>query len=228
MNRKFSLLVFDWDGTLMDSEARIVASMQTAMRALDLNPLPATDIRRIIGLGIREAVRSLYAEADEHFISRFADAYREAFLQGEGISQRLFPGVHDVLSELEATGYLLAVATGKGRAGLDRGLCETGLTPRFHATRCADESFSKPHPAMIEALMRVCGVMPEHTLMIGDTTFDLEMARNAGVASVGVSYGVHSVSDLRALDPLVILDCISALPSWLQSNHRGTETAKIA
>ncbi|OBS10906.1 HAD-IA family hydrolase [Acidihalobacter prosperus] len=216
MKREFSLLVFDWDGTLMDSEARIVASMQRAMRTLALDPLPAPAIRRIIGLGIQEAVCSLYEGADHDFVARFAAAYREAFMHGENVAQQLFPGVGDVLDELERDGYLLAVATGKGRAGLDRGLEATGLAPRFHATRCADESRSKPHPAMLEELISVCGVTPTATLMIGDTTFDLEMARNAGAAAIGVSYGVHPEAHLQALSPLTILDRITDLPAWLR------------
>lgn len=211
----FSLLVFDWDGTLMDSEAHIVACMHDAMQSLSLDPLPAARVRGIIGLGMQEAIRNLYPEADERFMGHFAKAYRESFMAGAGEGQRLFPDVHDVLEELESVGYLLAVATGKGRAGLDLVLQQTGLVRRFHATRCADESFSKPHPAMLEELMAFCGVDRQETLMIGDTTFDLEMARNAGTKSVGVSYGVHSVESLREKNPLTILHRISELPTWL-------------
>lgn len=218
MTRRFSLLVFDWDGTLMDSEARIVACMQAAMRALDLEPMGAESIRRIIGLGIGEAVRALYPQADAGFVARFADAYRVAFMEASSVPQALFPGVEGVLGELEAAGYLLAVATGKGRSGLDRGLRESGLGARFHATRCADESRSKPHPAMLEELMERCGVSPRETLMIGDTTFDLDMARNAGASAVGVSYGVHPVEHLLGCEPLTILHAITDLPVWLGSD----------
>ena len=221
MKRAFSLLVFDWDGTLMDSEAHIVASMQNAMDSLGLDPLPVTRVRSIIGLGMREAVRNLYPDADERFIDHFAAAYRKSFMHSGCDVQQLFPGVHQVLAELEAAGYLLAVATGKGRAGLDFVLQETGLTSCFHATRCADESFSKPHPAMLEELMLVCGVDSRQTLMIGDTTFDLEMARNASTASVGVSYGVHPESSLRAYNPLTILHRIMDLPIWLGDFAEG-------
>jgi len=215
MNQQFALLVFDWDGTLMNSEARIVHAMQQAMSASGLEVLSKNTIRSIIGLGINEAVGHLYGNIGQSKTSRLAQAYREAFLDSREIELRLFPGVEETLDILEARGYLLAIATGKGRTGLNRELDETGLRTRFHATRCADESFSKPHPEMLKEVMRRCGVSPEVTLMIGDTTFDLEMANNAGVASVGVNYGMHSESSLRQLDPLTILNHIGDLPPWL-------------
>lgn len=223
MNRPFSLLVFDWDGTLMDSEAHIVASMQSAMQALGMTPLDAGIVRGIIGLGMREAICSLYPDADDGFMDQFAALYRKAYMQeGQG-QQRLFPGAKEVLVELEKSGYLLAVATGKSRAGLDQVMKETGLSGCFHATRCADESFSKPHPAMLEELMTFCGVDAEQALMIGDTTFDLVMARNAKVASIGVSYGVHPISNLLAENPLAILDRITDLPTWLSHSAAGAD-----
>lgn len=217
MNRQFTLLVFDWDGTLMNSEARIVHAMQQAMNVTGLEVLSRDTIRNIIGLGINEAVASLYGNIGEEMTSRLAQAYRASFRDCREIEQTLFPGVHDVLDVLENRDYLLAIATGKGRAGLNRELDETGLGSRFHATRCADESFSKPHPGMLEELMNRCGASPEVTLMIGDTTFDLEMARNAGVAAVGVNYGMHAEYALRQLDPLTILKHIGDLPPWLES-----------
>lgn len=227
MNQQFALLVFDWDGTLMNSEARIVYAMQQAMSASGLEVLSKNTIRSIIGLGINEAVSRLYGDIGQDMTLRLAQAYRESFLDNRGIELRLFPGVKDALDILEARGYLLAIATGKGRTGLNRELDDTGLRTRFHATRCADESFSKPHPQMLEELMQRCGVSPETTLMIGDTTFDLEMASNAGVAAVGVNYGMHPESSLRQLHPLTILNHIGDLPPWLNSAH-GHEKAITA
>ncbi|APZ42662.1 HAD family hydrolase [Acidihalobacter ferrooxydans] len=212
----YRLLVFDWDGTLMDSEARIVACMRSAAAAVGAAPPSTEAARRIIGLGMREAILALYPAADDDFIERFVRAYRDRFLGADATPQVLFEGVPDMLAALEEAGYLLAVATGKSRAGLDRVLRQTGLTGRFHATRCADEAFSKPHPAMLEDVMERVGAAPPETLMIGDTTFDLEMAHNAGVEAVGVSHGAHEVAALLQWRPRTILDRIDALPAWLR------------
>nr|MDJ0806528.1 HAD-IA family hydrolase [Gammaproteobacteria bacterium] len=128
----------------------------------------------------------------------------------------LFRGAREVIQDLAATGYLLAVATGKGRTGLNMVLEHTGLSVFFHATRCADETFSKPHPAMLEEILDELGVFPEEALMIGDTEYDLQMAANAGVASLGVTYGVHAPERLAKHNPLDCLDEIGAIPAWLE------------
>lgn len=213
--KPYELLVFDWDGTLMDSHARIVACMLGAVDDVAAAPITPEAVRNIIGLGMGEAIRALYAEADEAFVARFADAYRDRFLSADTTPQTLFDGVAEMLDTLERAGYLLAVATGKGRAGLDRVLAQSGLDGRFHVTRCADETFSKPHPAMLEEILDHTGVVPAQALMIGDTTYDLEMAHNAGVEAVGVSYGAHTPEALTQWRPLAILDRIEELPVWL-------------
>lgn len=212
---EYELLVFDWDGTLMDSHARIVACMLAAAEAVGASPVPAEAVRSVIGLGLGEAVGTLYPGADADFVDGFAAAYRERFLGDEATPQALFEGALEVLDTLETAGYLLAVATGKGRAGLDRALAQAGLEGRFHVTRCADETFSKPHPAMLEEIMGHAGVAPARTLMIGDTTYDLEMAHNAGVDAVGVSYGAHAPEQLARWRPRTILERLDALPQWL-------------
>lgn len=216
------LLVFDWDGTLMDSEAQIVACMQAGITDLNLDPRSAAEIRNIIGLGLREAVTALYPEADTGLIRALADRYREHWLACDQPSL-LFPGVEATLRLLKEEGFRLAVATGKGRHGLDKVLRETGLAALFDATRCADETFSKPHPLMLEQIMGELRCMPAQTIMIGDTEYDMEMARNAQAHAVAVSYGVHEWPRLQRHEPLTCLDHITELGDWLAELASGSE-----
>jgi phosphoglycolate phosphatase len=216
MQTDFKLLVFDWDGTLMDSEARIVACMQAAAADLGLG-VPADErVRDIIGLGLREAVTALIPEADDALVQRIADRYRLHFLNQNQTPSPLFSGAAEVLHGLYDQGYLLAVATGKGRRGLDKVLAETGFDRLFHATRCADETFSKPHPEMLLQLMDELGVTAAETLMIGDTEYDLQMANNARAWGLAVSYGVHARERLLQQGPLGCLDDIRDLGAWLE------------
>lgn len=215
MKRNFKLLVFDWDGTLMDSEARIVSCVRAATRDMAIETPADEQIRDIIGLGLKEALEKLFPGSDESFKERFIDFYRRYFLHEDSTPSLLFPGALEVLNGLVAQDYLLAVATGKGRPGLDKVLDETGLKSLFHATRCADETFSKPHPEMLMQIMDELGVAPADTLMIGDTEYDLQMAINAGTRGLAVSYGVHSVDRLNQFNPLGCLDDISELSDWL-------------
>ena len=213
---RFQLVVFDWDGTLMDSEARIVAAVRSAIECADLEPRSDQAIREIIGLGLPEAVRALYPEEPEQARTRLAATYRQAF--GRAIAERpaeLFPHARETLEALEAAGYLLAVATGKSRAGLQRDLDLTGLHTRFVATRTADECGSKPHPRMLRELLDELGLEPSAALMVGDTLFDLEMAHNAGVPAAAAGWGVHAADRLRAASPEVLLDTLGELPEWL-------------
>lgn len=218
MEREFKLLVFDWDGTLMDSEARIVSCVHAAARDMAIES-PADDrVRDIIGLGLKEALEKLFPGTDDSFKERFIDHYRHYFLHEDSTPSLLFPHALEVLNSLAGENYLLAVATGKGRPGLNKVLAETGLQSLFHATRCADETFSKPHPEMLIQIMDELGVEPSDTLMIGDTEYDLQMAINAGTHGLGVSYGVHTVERLNQFNPLGCLDDIAELSGWL--NHR--------
>lgn len=215
---EFKLLVFDWDGTLMDSEARIVTCLERAARDIGA-PVPARErLRDVIGLGMAEAVQHLYPQADPGFVRGFIDAYREHFLFRDNTPSTLFPGVREVLESLAAQGLLLAVATGKARRGLDRALEETGLEELFHATRCADETFSKPHPQMLQEIMTDLDTEAEATLMIGDTEYDMMMARNAGTRALAVSYGVHELDRLLSHDPVGHIDTITELPEWLAAS----------
>ena len=211
----FDLLVFDGDGTLMDSEARIVASLTAAFEDLDQPPPAPERSRDIIGLGLNEAMQRLWPESTPAQRGRLIERYRHHFLVANHTPTPLFPGAADVIAALHAAGYLLAVATGKSRRGLDMALAQSGLGAYFHATRCADESFSKPHPQMLMELMDETGSSAAASLMIGDTEFDLEMARNAGVSSLAVCYGAHAPERLLAFKPLACLSNIEALPGWL-------------
>jgi phosphoglycolate phosphatase len=219
MQKPFDLIVFDWDGTLMDSEAHIVASMERAIHDLDLPRLEKSAIRNIIGLGLREAILSLYPAANDDTCRQLTDRYRYHFLADDPCET--FQGAQEVLQSLSEQGYWLAVATGKGRRGLDRVLESTGFERYFHVTRCADETRSKPHPQMLEEIMDELGVEPSSTLMVGDTEYDLQMAQNAGAAAMAVSYGVHTVERLMACQPLACLDAIHELTDWLAKAGNG-------
>lgn len=211
----FTLLVFDWDGTLMDSIDRIVASMEAAATDLGLAPLERVDVLNIIGLGLPEAIARLFPQAEQKMHSRFADRYRHYFVEASPVPAPLFPGAAATLASLREQGYLLAVATGKARRGLDRALADTGCAHFFHASRCADEVKSKPHPQMLLEIMAQLDVLPRRTLMIGDTDYDMKMAASAGVPALAVSYGVHTAEQLRQHGPLACLDAIDELAPWL-------------
>ena len=214
---KPELIVFDWDGTLMDSAARIVNCMTAALRGAGcVPPPPPEEVRQVIGLGLDEALAALWPEADRAQRQAAIDDYRRRFLGDEPTPMPLFPGARATLDALRAHGFLLAVATGKSRRGLELALARTGLGDRFQATRCADETRSKPHPQMLLEILAALGVAPRAALMVGDTVFDLEMARNAGVPALAVGYGVHEPARLLALEPLGCLDRLDALPAWLR------------
>lgn len=199
----------------MDSEARIVACMHGAINDLGLPKRSNDDIRNIIGLGLRESVATLFRNLPESDYHALVDRYRYHFLVADKTPSLLFEGVIEMLSGLLEQGYFLAVATGKGRQGLDKALEETNLDKVFHATRCADETFSKPHPQMLLDLMDVLGTGPGETLMVGDTEYDMEMANNAGTDGLAVSYGVHSKQRLLDCKPLSCLDSVPDLSDWL-------------
>ncbi|MGB0712986.1 MAG: HAD family hydrolase [Gammaproteobacteria bacterium] len=223
MNRSYDLLVFDWDGTVVDSEGDIVACMQGAMVSCGLAPATRDDVRNIIGLGLIDACQRLMPEFEPSMHERVVQAYRRHWLSAER-GPALFPGVDVGLPALAEAGYTLAVATGKSRRGLDKGLDESGLRPVFADTRCADECASKPHPRMLLELMDVLGHAPARTLMIGDTEWDLLMARDAGCDSLAVSYGVHDRGRLQALGPRAVVDSFSDIPRWLGINLDTPET----
>lgn len=216
---RFALLVFDWDGTIVDSEARIVETVSRAVDGLGLPPPPAARVREVIGLGLHEATEVLFPGRGPAFADRFVAAYRSRWQQRRDEAVRLFEGAAETLRALRAEGYRLGVATGKGRRGLDHELTGTGLAPLFDATRCADEAPSKPHPGMLEQILDDLAVRAADTLVIGDTQFDLDMARAAGASAVGVASGVHDRGRLLGSSPLAVLDGVAQLPAWLASRR---------
>ncbi|MCC6380011.1 MAG: HAD-IIIA family hydrolase [Burkholderiales bacterium] len=215
--RRFRLLVFDWDGTLSDSTAIIADAIRSACRDLG-EPVPdEATARYVIGLGLTDALRLVAPGLPLSRHSELTVLYRRHYLARED-DIPLFAGASGLLAELEAAGYLLAVATGKSRLGLARVLARSGLAQRFHATRCADEGFPKPHPDMLLHLMDHLAVVPDETLMIGDTTHDLELARNAGASALAVAYGAHDVAGLARLAPLATVHSIAEMREWLARN----------
>lgn len=212
----YQLIVFDWDGTLMNSTDHIVDCMRQAITELELAMLPDEAISHIIGLGLNEAVLTLYPNASRNLITTLADKYRDIWLSSSHQTQ-LFENARELIQTLAEQDYFLAVATGKSRRGLDKVLQATELAPYFHATRCADECHSKPHPQMIEELVAYTGVNSQDTLMIGDTEFDLLMAHNAGAHSLAVSHGAHSKDKLQACQPRAIVDDLHQVEQWLMN-----------
>jgi phosphoglycolate phosphatase len=215
--KRFRLLVFDWDGTLADSTAIIAGAIQRACMDLGL-PVPDDEAARfVIGLGLADALRRVAPSLAESDYPRLSERYREHYLARDP-EIPLFAGAREMLAELDARGFLLAIATGKSRVGLTRALTQQGLAHRFVASRCADEGFPKPHPDMLLSLMDRCGAEPGETLMIGDTTHDLELARNARASAVAVTYGAHGAAGLAGLSPLATVSSVGELHAWLNAN----------
>lgn len=215
--KQFDFIVFDWDGTLMDSTAAIVKCIQLAAKDLNL-PIPSQQQASfVIGLSLQEAMRVVMPDVDPSIHAKMVERYRYHYLLNNH-ELPLFDGALDMLIDLKNKGYFLAVATGKARVGLNRALNSVDLLSFFDATRCADETFSKPHPAMLHELTRELGQDMQRTLMIGDTTHDLQMATNAGAACVAVEYGAHDAVTLRSLSPLYSAQNVMQLHTWL-SEH---------
>ena len=217
MRKKFDLIIFDWDGTLADSANAIVFSIQGAARDLGVTEPSNEEARYVIGLGLSEAIEHLFPSLTSKKLILLSERYRHHYLvQDKKIS--LYKGASEIIRALHAENFLLAVATGKSRAGLSRAFKSSGLGSFFHASRCADETFSKPHPAMLLELMSQFGVDANRTLMIGDTTHDLKMAKNACVSGVGVTYGAHPKENLETLAPLACVESVTKLHLWLNTN----------
>lgn len=214
---EFDLVIFDWDGTLMDSVAQIVTSVKAAARDLGVPEPTDAAARDIIGLGLPEAMRVLFPQVPEAERLALRQRYAHHFVGGTGGQSRPFAGAEALLHKLRGEGRQLAVATGKTRIGLDRMLGVTGWQDHFAATRCADETASKPDPRMLRELLRELGVPVTRAVMIGDTTYDLEMAEALGMASIGVTYGVHDSERLLRHRPLALCDSVDALAARLAS-----------
>lgn len=212
----FDLLVFDWDGTLMDSIATIVDCTIDALSRLDgVVPPPRARVREAIGMGLRESIDLYYPGHTETFFAELLEVYRDLWIGAYRDRSTLLPGARETIEALVEAGYRLGVATAKSRRGLERELEATGLGPAFVATRTVDEAPPKPHPGMILGLCEELGVEPGRALMIGDTTFDLDMARAAGAPALGVLTGSHDHERLSSSGPLAVLASVAQVPAWL-------------
>lgn len=217
MERRFDLIVFDWDGTLLDSTGAIARAIQAACEDLGVTIPTERQARQVIGLGLETALQQAVPDLPANAYPQMVERYRHHYL-GSDHELTLFEGVEAMLDGLRQRGHLLAIATGKSRLGLNRALKHSGLADYFVATRCADECLSKPHPQMLWEILQELGETPENAVMIGDTSHDLNMAKNAGVAGVGVLYGAHLPEDLHACQPLACFDSVGELSSWLHGD----------
>jgi phosphoglycolate phosphatase len=200
MSAPNKLALFDCDGTLIDSQHDIVEAMNRTFQAVKLDPPPRAQVLSIIGLSLPFAMARLLPHTDEAFHHHLSDKYREAFRamrQANGVSEPLYPGVAKLIHDLHDKGWMLGVATGKSDRGLNLCLTKHGLIDRFATLQTADRHPSKPHPAMAHAAIVEADASPETTVMIGDTSFDIQMAQNAGIRSIGVTWGYHSEAELR-------------------------------
>jgi phosphoglycolate phosphatase len=216
--RPYDLLIFDWDGTLLDSVGSIVECTRATLAEIGLPELPEAEIRGTVGLSLAEAMRLLSGgDPDPEAAELIRDTYRRHWFATYHAQAAPFAGVDALLAGLEAAGYLLAVATGKGRRGLERDLGASGLAGRFHATRTADETRSKPHPQMVLDLLDELGASPRRALVIGDSVWDLQMAAAAATPAVAVCTGAHPRAELLACSPLACLGGVCELADWLRS-----------
>lgn len=222
--KRFPLLVFDWDGTLVDSIERIVTSLQHASKQAIDRHISETQARDVIGLGLTEAITKLHPELDTRIhaneLDDIANAYRQHYLYHNTVPAPLFTGVNDLLDELRDEGYTLAISTGKSRAGLQQSIAEHQVADYFATTRCAGENKSKPHPEMLHEILHELNFQAAQTLMIGDSEHDLKMANNANMQCIGVTHGVHDAETLEKFNPLICLSDITELSDYLNHNKR--------
>ncbi|GAW95262.1 MULTISPECIES: HAD-IA family hydrolase [Colwellia] len=212
---EYKLIIFDWDGTLMDSIARIVVSMQAAAHHCQLDIPTAIQVKDIIGLSLPKALAILFPLGSQGQLKAMLKQYKYQYVEGDNPPTPLFDNALSLLTALKDNNKLLAVATGKGRQGLQRVLSESDTEHFFHALRCADEMRSKPDPQMILSLLAELNVLPEHAVMIGDTHYDMQMAQAAGVDSIGITLGVHDRATLSRYQPKAIVDSLAELQPLL-------------
>lgn len=215
LNNPYSLIVFDWDGTLIDSIEQITHSLQAASKIVCGEDITEEAARNVIGLGLQEAVERLHPDKPQTLTKKMADIYRHHYTNENKVPARLFDGVTDMLGELKNTGFTLAIATGKSRTGLEHSLTEHPVSHYFTTTRCAGENQSKPHPEMLLGILNDTQTDARHALMIGDSEHDLMMAKNASVDAIAVTHGVHTADRLMKHKPLLCLDRIADLSNFL-------------
>lgn len=221
---RYRAVIFDWDGTLVDSLDHITASLAAAAEDCGLPQRCNQELRDIIGLGLVEALQKLYPGINNAKMTLLREAYGIHFFKSGARPHSLYAGIAEVLQALAGTNPAIAVATGKSRNGLDKALASTGLEGFFRLTRCADETRSKPDPRMLEEILRELAVSPGEALMIGDTVYDLDMAARIGMPSVGVTWGVHDTAALAAYNPVRIVNEVAELGRFLADNVRGFHT----
>lgn len=212
--KRYAAVVFDWDGTIMDSTHSIVAAIQGACTDIGLPVPPDNEASWVIGLSLESALYRCVPDLTADQLPLFLERYRHHFMMRDP-EIRLFEGIPALLSDLRSQGVALGVATGKSRVGLDRVLGTMQLQTHFHVTRCADESFSKPHPAMLFEIMEALSLRPEQVLMVGDTSHDIHMAQAAGVDSMAVTYGAHDKTTLVKAEPTVMVSNVREMQKWL-------------
>lgn len=215
--KNYRLAIFDWDGTIMNSEARIVDAIKMAARECGLQVLPDDVNKQIIGLSLDKAILGLYPDLSHEMVVKMAEAYTCSFLEDSDVCMMPFDGAEALLYGLRQSGFKLAIATGKSRKGLDQVLAECGFGVYFDMTRTPVESASKPDPLMLQQILEQLDVAVEDAVMIGDTTFDMEMAKNCGMDRVAISHGVHQMHQLEAFDPVAKVDTLDELMQFLMA-----------
>jgi phosphoglycolate phosphatase len=215
--KSYKVIIFDWDGTLMDSDQRIVECLKVAALKADLPLLPDQAYRDIIGLSLAVALQTLYPQASEWQHKVLDAVYRWQFMEANDTLMQPFEGLHDLLTSLKAAGYLLAIATGKSRPGLELVMAETQVKPYFVVTKSGEETACKPNPLMLQEILQELSLAPSEALMVGDSIFDLQMAQAIAMPSVAMTHGVHGLEALSVFNPLAFCDSLSELKAWLLS-----------
>ena len=219
MVQGYQLIIFDWDGTLVDSQQHIVTCMQSAFTQANKQIPAAAAIRQVIGLSLDRAISRLAPDLDLATVDELVQLYRSNSFSSISHGNELFPGVRTCLARLHEQSYYLAIATGKGRIGLDRALKNSGIEDYFHITRCADETRSKPHPLMLEEILTDLDLNKDQAVMVGDTVYDIDMANNLGMDSIAVTYGMHGNEQLQASAPSYFIDDITELQDLVSRNE---------
>jgi phosphoglycolate phosphatase len=220
------LFIFDWDGTLMDSTGRIVGAMQAAILELGLAARRDDEVREIIGLGLPEAIEFLYGELSLAERNVLQARYAHHYVAADQQPCEFFPSALTVLQQLKERGDLVAVATGKSRKGLRRVLDQLQMNDFFHATRCADETRSKPHPQMLHELLSELAAPLHDAVMIGDTEYDMAMARSVGMARIAVDFGAHAAERLVAYQPALVVNNLAQLLTWSAHRYEGSNSGQ--
>jgi len=216
--KKYKAVIFDWDGTLMNSEARIVDAIQIAAKETGLPVLSYDESKQIIGLSLENAILGLYPGLEQSQVVAMSEAYTQCFLEESNVDMVPFDGAEALLLNLKQQGLKVAIATGKSRKGLNAVLAETGFGVYFDMTRTPVESASKPDPLMLTQILEEFGLSVSDAVMIGDTTFDMEMAQNIEMDRIALSHGVHQTELLLDYNPVATLDSLNELNLWLMNN----------